>query len=69
MLCAGPARLCEALYITGAENGVPLRGGRLEILRDGGRRWPVRVTTRVGISRARDWPLRFVIDGSPWVSR
>ncbi|MGH7537703.1 MAG: DNA-3-methyladenine glycosylase [Gemmatimonadales bacterium] len=68
-LCAGPARLCEALGITGVRNGASLLRGPLRILRGAGRRPPILVTPRVGISRAADWPLRFVIDGSPWASR
>jgi len=27
------------------------------------------VTPRIGITRAADWPLRFLIEDSPWVSR
>ncbi len=68
-LCAGPARLCEALGITGDQNGTSLVRGAVRILRDRGRRPPVAVTSRVGITRAVDWPLRFVIQGSPWASR
>jgi DNA-3-methyladenine glycosylase len=68
-LCAGPARLCEALGITGAENGRPLTLGRLRIERDRRQTAPVAITRRVGITRARDWPLRFVIAGSRWLSR
>ena len=69
-LCAGPAMLCEALGVTGAEDGVSLRRGRLRIVADPGRgRVAVAVGPRVGISRAVAWPLRFWVSGSPWVSR
>jgi DNA-3-methyladenine glycosylase len=69
-LCAGPARLCEALGVTGALNGTPLQRGLLRILRHGGRRRDViDEGPRVGITRARDWPLRFCFRDSPWVSR
>ena len=68
-LASGPARLCEALGIDGRLDGAPLDRGRLRILE--GARIPdadVVVTARVGIRRAADWPLRFVVRGSPWVS-
>jgi DNA-3-methyladenine glycosylase len=69
-LCAGPGRLCEALGITGRENGISLQRGRLRILR-GAPPSADRVAAgpRVGIRRAVDWPLRFYIEDSPWVSR
>jgi len=69
-LCAGPARLCQALGVTGAFNGASLAAGRLRIERDAaaGRR-PVTITSRIGIRRAVDWPLRFTVSGSPWLSR
>ena len=69
-LCAGPARLCEALRITGALNGASLRGPTLRVLP--GFRPPsaaIRQSPRIGISRATDWPLRFYLHGSEWVSR
>jgi DNA-3-methyladenine glycosylase len=68
-LCSGPARLCEALGITGKENGRSLVRGRLRIMRDRRPKAPVAVTGRIGITRAVDWPLRFVIAGSRWLSR
>ena len=68
-LCAGPARLCQALGITGAQNGTSLIGGKLRILRSGGRRPTVTVTPRIGVTEAADWPLRFTIEGSAWPSR
>src|SRR5207249_437615 len=70
VLCAGPARLCEALGVTGRLDGTALQRGVLRIVRDPSRqRRNIIVTPRVGISRAADWPLRFLIAGSPWVSR
>lgn len=68
-LCAGPARLCQALGITGVENGTSLIEGRVRILRGSGPRPSVSVTPRIGVTQAADWPLRFLIAGSPWVSR
>jgi DNA-3-methyladenine glycosylase len=69
-LCAGPARLCEALGISGAQNGISLVDATvLRVVRDSGRRREVVVTPRVGITQAADWPLRFVLAGSPWASR
>jgi DNA-3-methyladenine glycosylase len=69
LLCSGPGRLCQALGITGAMDGLPLDGPRLCLrppFRVPGR--PV-VTPRIGITRAADWPLRFAEAGSPWTSR
>jgi len=69
-LCSGPAKLCQALGVTGREDGVPLTRGRLRIVRHRSRqRYAIIVTPRIGITRAVDWPLRFLIEGSPWVSR
>ena len=68
-LCAGPARLCEALGVTGALNGVSLQRGRLRI-EDGTRprKQDIVAGPRIGITQATDWPLRFYLKDSPWVS-
>jgi len=68
-LCSGPARLCEALGVTGALNGVSLQRGVLRIL-EGTRPRNRDIVTgpRIGISQATNWPLRFYLKGSPWVS-
>ena len=68
-LCAGPAMLCQALGVTGRQDGTSLRRGPLRILQNPGRgRVKVSVGPRVGITRAVDWPLRFRVSGSEWVS-
>ncbi len=69
-LCAGPARLCEALGVTGALNGASLQKGLLRIVRNRSRRREATIEgPRIGITRALDWPLRFSLQDSPWVSR
>jgi DNA-3-methyladenine glycosylase len=70
LLCSGPGRLCQALGITGAMNGLELIGPRVW-LRPAVRRrtGPPAVTARIGITHAADWPLRFAEAGSPWTSR
>ena len=71
-LCRGPARLCAALGITGADDGDDLVGGRggLRIVDDGQPppAEPV-VRPRVGITRAADAPWRWYVPGSGFVSR
>jgi len=68
-LCAGPARLCAALGVTGRLNGVSLQEGALRILEMPERRARILRTPRIGITRATTWPLRFLYADSPWVSR
>ena len=60
-LADGPAKLCQAMGITGALNRASLLAGPLRILE--GTRIPeaqVRVTSRIGITKAADWPLRWL---------
>jgi DNA-3-methyladenine glycosylase len=69
-LTSGPGRLCVALGISRALNGHDLSHPPLELLPG----WSlpearVRVSPRIGISRAREWPLRFFVAGSHVVSR
>lgn len=70
ILCSGPGRLCRALGITNAVSGTSLISGPVRILPPA-RRWrlPVAVSPRVGVRRAADWPLRFFVRGSEYVSR
>lgn len=56
-LCNGPGKLCAAMGITRAHDGVSLQAGALTVL--AGRRVEEVVGPRVGISRAVEWPLRF----------
>jgi DNA-3-methyladenine glycosylase len=69
VLCAGPARLCQALGVTGRLDGTALQRGVLRIVDGNARRARILVTPRIGVSRAADWPLRFCVAGSPWLSR
>jgi DNA-3-methyladenine glycosylase len=68
LLCAGPGRLCQALGITGEHDGAALDRPpfALEACRS-----EVKVVRapRVGITKAVDRPWRYVLAGSPFVSR
>lgn len=69
LLCSGPARLCQALGVSGLHNGLDLLEGSLRIVgRTGTIIDPVQ-TTRIGLTQAADRPWRFYESGSPWVSR
>jgi DNA-3-methyladenine glycosylase len=69
-LCSGPGKLCQALGISRELDGGRMSGS-LVIVRRPDRREETRVavTPRIGITKAADWPLRFHVAGSPWLSR
>lgn len=68
-LANGPGKLCLALGIDGRQNWNPLQRPPLviragEAVADS----KVEVTPRIGITKAAEWPLRWVVRGSPYVS-
>jgi DNA-3-methyladenine glycosylase len=68
LLCSGPGRLAQALGITGAHNGLSLEKPPFE-LRPPVQPVEVVVSSRIGITRARDLPWRYLAAGSRFVSR
>ncbi|HEU5303225.1 MAG TPA: DNA-3-methyladenine glycosylase [Gemmatimonadales bacterium] len=69
-LCSGPGKLCQALGIARELDGKKMSGGAVRVLWPGEAEDPsIVVTPRVGITKAADWPLRFVLADSPWASR
>ena len=71
-LCNGPAKLCQALGITGADNGINLLASRARVrLVDDGVPPPESPAqgTRIGIRVATEEPWRFWVPGNESVSR
>jgi DNA-3-methyladenine glycosylase len=76
-LSNGPGKLCAALAIDRKIDGTDLcdAGAPLFIARNPQvsrfrrERGPIVISTRVGITRAADLPLRFFLDGSRFISR
>lgn len=71
LLTSGPGRLAEAFGITRArDNGKDLTSAKsdLWIADDGSPSPRVATTVRIGITKAADMPLRYVIPGNPFVS-
>jgi DNA-3-methyladenine glycosylase len=68
LLCAGPGRLCQALAVTRAHDGLPLAEPPFELRP---RRSSVEIVAgpRIGISRAQELPWRFALSGSRFLSR
>jgi DNA-3-methyladenine glycosylase len=69
-LTNGPGKLCTALGITGSMSAQSLQRRPL-VIREGE---PVaddsvEVTTRIGITRCADWPLRWIVRGNRYVSK
>lgn len=67
-LCAGPGRLCQALDITGAQDGASLLAPPFALHARGGTA-SVSVGVRIGLTKAKDLPRRFGLAGSPFLSR
>jgi DNA-3-methyladenine glycosylase len=68
LLCAGPGRVCEALGITAAHNGLALdeppfalfaRTDKLEVI----------AGPRIGITKAAERPWRYGLKGSAFLSK
>jgi DNA-3-methyladenine glycosylase len=69
-LANGPGKACMALGVTGAHNRLRLQRAPL-VIRRGAEiaDRDVTVTPRIGISRAADWPLRWLVTDHPCVSK
>ncbi|MBI3434232.1 MAG: DNA-3-methyladenine glycosylase [Proteobacteria bacterium] len=67
-LCSGPGKLCAALAITSAHNGLALdRAPFLLRAREG--EADIVTGPRIGISKARDYPWRYGLKDSVFLSR
>jgi DNA-3-methyladenine glycosylase len=68
LLCSGPGRVCEALGITHAHNGLALNAPPFKLIaRDG----PGEVVAgpRIGLTKAVDKPWRYGLKGSRFLSK
>jgi DNA-3-methyladenine glycosylase len=69
-LANGPGKLTLALGVTRKLNGADLVAGPLQVRQAFDDSPPeIQVTPRIGITHCADWPLRFVIQNNPYVSR
>jgi DNA-3-methyladenine glycosylase len=81
-LCSGPGKLVIALGISELPDGSDLRKGPLWVAEPPVRKSSakagdgkaeaaakIQVTTRIGISKDAHLPLRFYLDGNPWISK
>jgi DNA-3-methyladenine glycosylase len=68
LLCSGPGRLCQALGITRAHDGLSVERPPFELVE---RSQPVEVVRgpRIGITKAIDLPWRYALRGSRFLSR
>jgi DNA-3-methyladenine glycosylase len=69
-LTRGPGRLAQALRIDRSLDGIDLMAsaGPLWLGTDGSVPEQIGTTVRIGITKAADRPLRFIVPGDPFVS-
>ena len=73
-LCSGPGKLVLALGLDASHNDLDLRESPVRILPRTSYPWKgpkgnIKVTTRIGITQGADMPLRFYLEGNPFISR
>ena len=70
-LCNGPGKITQAFQISMVHNKIPLFKGPLTILKPENQieYTTIGVSKRVGISKAKDWNLRYFIIDNPYVSK
>jgi DNA-3-methyladenine glycosylase len=69
LLAAGPGRLCQALGVTREHDGLALDAPPFELLAREGAPPDIVRAPRIGISKAAERPWRYLLAGSPYVSR
>ena len=67
-LCSGPGKLCQALGVAQAHDGLPLDAPPFALLPRAAEP-PIAIGSRIGVTRAADEPWRFGLAGSPFLSR
>jgi DNA-3-methyladenine glycosylase len=68
LLCSGPGRLCQALGITRAHDGLALDRRPFRLIARP-HDVPIAVGRRIGITKAADKPWRYGLADSPYLSR
>lgn len=74
-LCSGPGKLVIAMGIAKIPDGTDLRRGALTIRspgppsEQGDPLRHIKVTTRIGVTQAAHLPLRFYLEGNPYISK
>jgi DNA-3-methyladenine glycosylase len=68
LLCSGPGKLCEALGISRAQDSLPLDKPPFE-LRARSEELEIAAGVRIGITKAADFPWRFGLKGSRYLSK
>jgi len=69
LLCSGPGRLCQALGVTRALDGMRLDRKPFRVVARGGDPVVVHAGVRIGITKARELPWRFVLADSRFLSQ
>ena len=67
-LCSGPGKVCQALALTGAQDGLPLDRPPFS-LRAPAHSPDIEVGVRIGLTKAADRPWRYALAGSRYLSK